>query len=185
MNKANTDIVNEIRSLIDGYKADTEEFSKDRTVDIARQALADAEAAKQRADIDDDSIGADELVDRRLEAGRAVEIAKITLQRAERVANERAADVPNKIIDAKHLLCEALTSAADPLRESVWNGLKRVLGDDYQGEKSFFKSMVYRMADRLFSTSRHINQSSYSHPSQLIHTLERGIALLEDAYRDR
>lgn len=180
-----TEAVEAIRAKIEEHRALAAEVVKDRTVEISKLALADAEETARRAAAEDESIEPEDLVDRRIEAGRQVEVAKIRVQRAEKVRAERLSETRGPLVEARGIAVDAITASRGPLGEKLMAGAVRVFGSMVEEEAGWFKSLIYRAGERLNGTARRLERSDHTNTDQMIRDLEHAIGLIEDANRDR
>lgn len=182
-----TETVAAVRGKIAEYHAAAAEFEKDVTLQTAKQALADAEVGKERADREDDSIDPEELVDRRLDAVRQVEVAKIRVARAEKAHASSKGSVVFILREAMRIAVAAFPAAAEALREKLEAGAVRVYGAEIVGnhQKSYLKSLHHQMTERVHGTRRGLEKDTSDNPRQLIAHLEKALAVLEDVHRDR
>lgn len=154
------------------------DFKNDQTLSLAKSALESAKTGAAQAEHEDDSVDPEELVDRRLEARRQVEIAEIRLGRAQKALESRGYVVRTPLLQAGQIAAEALREAAEPFGERLESGLRNLLGDEmFRAESGFFTSVIYRKRERLFAHARQM-ESAVSIPG-----LNQAIALLEDAAR--
>lgn len=154
------------------------DFKNDKTLELAKSALDSAKAAAVAAEVENDSIDPEQLVDRRIEARRQVEIAEIRLGRAENAMKSRGWDVQGPLLEAGKIAAEAMNEAAEPFGGRLERELRKLIGeDDFNMEAPFYKALIYRKRDRLYSHAR-LMEKAASVPG-----LVRAIALLEDAAR--
>lgn len=170
--------VAKIKAELEEFRALEADFKNDRTLELARIALDGAKAAAVTAAVEDDSIDPEELVDRRLEARRQVEIAEIRLGRSEKAVESRGQVVRTPLIEAGKIAAEALREAAEPLGKRLETELRKLIGDDYYNpDAGHYKSLIYRKGEVLNAHARQM-ESAVS-----ISGLNQAIALLEDAAR--
>jgi hypothetical protein len=168
----------QITAKIEEHRTLEADFKNDQTLNLAERALEAAKAAAVEAELEDDSIDPAELVDRRLEARREVEIAEIRLARAKKAVESQASRVMVPIREGGRIAADALREAAEPFGAAVESELRRVLGQhDYDAEQGHYKAAIYRKKDLLFGSARSL-ESSASVPG-----LGKAIALLEEADR--
>jgi hypothetical protein len=176
-----------IRAAIASYHAAAAEFAKDVTLRTAREAFTAAEKNKARADLEDDSVDAEELVDRRMEAERQFQVAKIRVDRAEKSHTERQSDVNLILRQATREAAKAFPIAAEALAARLTAAAVRVYGADIVElhEKQRFDLLHYSMGRRVHEEGECLRMSRSEIPEHAIGHLENAIAILEDVYRDR
>jgi hypothetical protein len=153
------------------------DFAADQTLTLAEAALESAKAAAAQAELEDHSLDPEDLVDRRLEARRQVEVAEIRLARAKKAIESRGWDVQAPLHAGGKIAAEALREVADPFGNQLEAALRNLIGDDYNTDSGHYKSLIYRKKERLFGHARSCEQSAS------VQVLERSIAMIEDSTR--
>lgn len=170
--------VAEINAKIKEFHELEADFKNDQTLKLAQAALESAKAGAVAAEAEDDSIDPEELVDRRIEARRQVEISEIRLARAEKAIESRGYVVRTPLIEAGGIAAEALRTAAEPFGKRLEAELRKLIGDDYYTpQEAHYKALIYQKGEVLNAHARQ-TESSVSIPG-----LNKAIALLEDAAR--
>jgi hypothetical protein len=168
----------QITAKIEEFHALELDFKNDKTLVLAESALESAKAAAAAAEAEDDSLDPEELVDKRLEARREVEIAEIRLARARKAVESRSFDVNAPLKAGGEIAAGALREVAEPFGERLEAALRKLIGDEgYTAESAHYKSLIYRKRERLYGHARHC-ESRASIP-----LLNQAITLLEDAAR--
>jgi hypothetical protein len=166
-----------INAKIEEHRELAADFAADRTLELAESALNSAKAAAAKAELEDDSIDPEALVDKRMDARRAVEVAEIRLARAKKAIESRGWDVQAPLHAGGKIAAEALREVADPFGNQLEAALRNLIGDDYNTDSGHYKSLIYRKKERLFGHARSCEQSAS------VQVLERAIAMIEDATR--
>ena len=168
------------------YHSAAKGLAKDVTLQTARDALANATAAKEWAEVEDESVAPEDLVDRRTDAARDFEVAKIRVARAEKAQAINASQALAPLREATQLLSKALMEAVEPLRNRVEAGARRVFGDQmYDLAGPHFKGLVYQMGERCSEFSRTLNRMDVSNPDYAIQQIGLAKEFLIDCHRDR
>jgi hypothetical protein len=167
-----------ILTKIEEHHALEKDFANDQTLNLAQAALDQAKAAVAEAELEDDEIDPEELVDRRLEARRQVEIAEIRLGRAQKALESRGQSVMQPIREAGRIAAAALREIAEPFGVALEKSLRKIVGDDdFAADGGHYKSLIYRKKERLFAHARACESNAS------VGCMERAIAMLEDATR--
>ena len=167
-----------ITAKIEEHHALAKDFAADQTLKLAEAALEQAKAAAAEAELEDDSTDPEELVDRRLEARRQVEIAEIRLVRAKKATQSQGHQVMWPINKAGKIAADALREVSEPFGDGLEAALRKLIGDEtYDADRGFFNSLIYRKKERLYTGAR-LLESSASVPG-----LGNAIAMLEDVAR--
>lgn len=169
--------VAKINAKIQEFHALEADFQNDQTLKLAQAALESAKAAAVAAEAEEDSIDPEELVDRRMEARRQVEISEIRLGRAQKSMKSRGFDVKQPLREGGEIAAKALRASAEPFCERLESELKRILGEDFPINAGHLKVTIYRKGERLFAQARAVESSPDPQ------TLGQAIALLEDVAR--
>lgn len=180
------DSIKIIRSKVECFRGHAAKLAHDKTVEVCEQSLVDAQREAKAAAVEDESIEAEVLVDRRIEAARQVEIAQIRLQRAKKMRAELESEIKCALLEARNMVCEGLRAASDSLSERLMAGAVRVFGEEVVlTEGPFFKSLAYRATERVAGTARRIEKSDHSNTDQMIRDIEHAIRLIEESLRER
>jgi hypothetical protein len=167
-----------INAKIEEFHELESDFKNDKTLELAKSALEGAKITLTAAEAEDDSIGPEELVDRRIEARRQVEIAEIRLSRAQKSVESQGCVVRTPLLEAGEIAAEALRGVVEPFAERLEYELRKLIGEeDYNHNAGHFKSIIYRKGERLYGHARQM-ESAVSIPG-----LIRAISLLEEATR--
>jgi hypothetical protein len=154
------------------------DFKNDLTLKLATEALDSAKAAAVAAEAEDETVDPEELVDRRIEARRSVEVAEIRLTRAQKTLESRGHVVRTPLIQAGDIAVEALRAAAEPFGERLEAELRKLIGDEfYLASASFYQNLIFGKQDRLYGHARQL-ESAVSIPG-----LNQAIAHLEEVAR--
>jgi hypothetical protein len=172
--------ISQIKAKIEEHRELEADFKADRTLELAQSALDSAKAAAvaAEAEAEDDSVDPEELVDRRIEARRQVEIAEIRLARAQKALESRGWDVKAPLIEGGKIANEALRTAAEPFGERLEAGLRNLLGDEtFLAVSPQLKGVIFQKKERLYAHARQM-ESEVSIPG-----LNQAIAYLEEVAR--
>jgi hypothetical protein len=167
-----------IAAKIEAHHALQRDFDNDKTLTLAESALETAKAASVQAELEDAAVDPEKLVDLRIEARRQVEIAEIRLSRAKTAMESQASRVLGPIREGGRIAAEALLEVVEPFGAAFESELCRVIGkSDFEKDQGHYKTLIYRKKDRFHGLARELESS----PS--IHSLNRAVAMIEDAAR--
>jgi hypothetical protein len=167
-----------IAAKIEAHHALERDFQNDQTLKLAESALDQAKAAAAEAEKENDSIDPEELVDRRIEARRQVEIAEIRLSRAKTAMESQESRVLGPIREGGRIAAEALREVVEPFGAALESELRRVIGqNDFEAEQGHYKGLIYRKKERFHGLARELESSAS------INSLNRAVAMIEDATR--